>query len=671
VWKVAAVAFLVVSVTALAWRQRLGASVGSAAGTARTMVVAPFRVSGADPSLAFLREGMIDLLAVRLADAEGTPVADPGSVISAWREAGRELSTDVPQSAVLRLAARLGASQVVTGNIVGSHSNIVITATLSRVAGNELEARVTVNGPVDSLTALVDRLAVRLLATEAGEDERLARQTTPSMSALRAYLDGQAAYRRSKYQEAARDFERAVRDDSTFALAALYLALAADRVNEAEQHDRALALAWASRDELSDRDEAHLVAFAGPRYPAPSPAAEQLAAWQRAVTLAPDRADVWVELGERLLYDGAALGIPDHIAAATAALHRALALDPELGPARHLLLLAAAHADDPAALRALTAAHPEAADTDDALRWRMAVALGDSARLRDIRSRMATLDRSELRAIGMMSQFDAVAPADAEKALLLYRERAPLAADQLDAILALHSLALNQGRPALALRLTEQLQELQPLSRAHLRLRVLDALYGDGDSAAAASAAQTLASYADARGDASPLARATRLADICVVAQWRLAHGDIGPVPRAIEQLRSQRIPREPVPIAAAPVACGELLDASLAVATGARDAAARVSRLDSLMLTGPAVGDAASYAHILLARLHMRLGHPRLALGALERRTYLTGWPRYRSTALRMEAQLAERVGERERAARAERRYKELRGATGSGLGS
>ena len=97
-----------------------------------------------------------------------------------------------------------------------------------------------------------------------------------------------------------RRYERALARDSSFALAAMHLALAADQLNDAEQHDRALAIAWAHRLDLNERDLTHLVAFAGPRYPAPSLESEQIAAWERAVIASPDRADVWYELGERL-----------------------------------------------------------------------------------------------------------------------------------------------------------------------------------------------------------------------------------------------------------------------------------------------------------------------------------------------------------------------------------
>ncbi|HEU4565457.1 MAG TPA: hypothetical protein VFS05_12430, partial [Gemmatimonadaceae bacterium] len=111
-------------------------------------------------------------------------------------------------------------------------------------------------------------------------------------------------------------------------------------------------------------------------------------------------------------------------------------------------------------------------------------------------------------------------------------------------------------------------------------------------------------------------------------------------------------------------IACAEILDAQLAVVSGQRDALDRVRALDSLMLGGPAAGDAASYAYLVVARLYERLGEPESALSAIRRRAYMTGWPRYLATAWREEGSLAERVGERDAARRAYARYLALRRA-------
>jgi hypothetical protein len=65
-------------------------------------------------------------------------------------------------------------------------------------------------------------------------------------------------------------------------------------------------------------------------------------------------------------------------------------------------------------------------------------------------------------------------------------------------------------------------------------------------------------------------------------------------------------------------------------------------------MLGGPAVSDAGTYAHIVVARLYERLGEPQRALDAIRRRAFMTGWPRYLATARREEGRrLAARMGD------------------------
>jgi hypothetical protein len=50
---------------------------------AKVVAVAPFRVSGADPALAYLREGMVDLLAAKLGGTAGMRPADARSLLAA------------------------------------------------------------------------------------------------------------------------------------------------------------------------------------------------------------------------------------------------------------------------------------------------------------------------------------------------------------------------------------------------------------------------------------------------------------------------------------------------------------------------------------------------------------------------------------------------------------
>ncbi|MGH7720657.1 MAG: serine/threonine-protein kinase, partial [Gemmatimonadaceae bacterium] len=99
------------------------------------VAVSPFRISGADPSLAYLREGMLDLLAAKLNGEGGPRAVDPRTVLSAWRSAGATAGADVPQRAMLRTAAGLGAGQLLLGGVVGAPGRLVITASLLSVPG--------------------------------------------------------------------------------------------------------------------------------------------------------------------------------------------------------------------------------------------------------------------------------------------------------------------------------------------------------------------------------------------------------------------------------------------------------------------------------------------------------------------------------------------------------
>jgi DNA-binding SARP family transcriptional activator len=631
----------------------------------QTLVVAPFRVAGASESLAYLRDGLVELLSARLADDSAARSVDAGAVLSAWRRAGLARDVDVPRDTVVRLAATLGAERVVIGSVVGTRSRAIFSATVVTVPAGAVAGSASVEGPTDSLTALVDRLAVRLLAQEAGEDPALAGQTTESLPALRAFLAAQAAFRGTRYDDAARGFQRALQQDSTFALAALQLVRSADRLRATDDRQWALALAWRGRAALSERDQALLAALAGPRFPDPTPAAELLAAWERPARLTPDRAAGWVELGGRLFEAGAVAGVPSARARAAVALRRALDIDASDAHARLLLAqLAAPPPGTPAEapLPSPAALRDSAGPLAPFLGWRVAVARGDSAALAAWRESLPRLGPANLRAIAQAAQYDVVGLADARRAVTILRQRAGRPAERQDAAQAAHALALNEGRLDDAARALAELAELRPGGGGAQRLRVLDALYGDASDEAADAAARALAT-----------ARPEQPADACVVAQWRLARGDTSGVARVADALRAlpppAAVPAGGAVAAAPPALCAELLDAALAVAGGADDAGARLARLDSLALTPATAGDAAAYAPILLARLHARLGDAAGALAASRRRAYMVGWPRYLATALREEGRWAALAGDVAGARVAWERHLALRAAPDAAL--
>jgi hypothetical protein len=216
-----------------------------------------------------------------------------------------------------------------------------------------------------------------------------------------------------------------------------------------------------------------------------------------------------------------------------------------------------------------------------------------------------------------------------------------------DIALARHSRALNAGDYATALAVTTDVGARQPSLHPQLRLRVLDALYSNGDRTAATAAATQLERAMNGPPPTARADSAVHLADACVLGQWRLASHDTSGAREMVNDLRAGGTLGFTIPVGANPSACAELLDASLAVAergTAARD---RLVHLDSLMLSGPSVSDAMRYSNLVLAREYALIGDPHHAISALQRRNYMRGWPRYRATGLQLLASLAMQVGD------------------------
>jgi tetratricopeptide (TPR) repeat protein len=517
------------------------------------------------------------------------------------------------------------------------------------------------------LTAIIDRLVARLLVREADEQERLASHTSSSVEALRAYLDGQASYRRGSYRDAVRHFYRALERDPSFAMAALGLAHAADRIGAQYDRARGLAAAWAARGELTERDSIYLEALAGPRYPRESSPREYVAAWERAAAAIPDRADVWHELGERLFTDGRMLGLRDWEGRAAAAFRRAAELDPAFAsPYQYLMQLAAADGDSASVRRlALTYLRVDSAgELAPFVRWRSAIALGDSIRLRTLRRQIASFPAASLRSIALASQYNGIAADDAERALETLTSRAARGAERADLLLARHALSINRGEFGAALEVTERLAEDRTFMPVAQQLRVLDWLYGGANSGAATAAASRLANRLAGAGATGPgvavvpMQGMANTDDGCVHGQWRAWT-------EGAEQADSARTARLPAAVTSSvtlPEPCATLIAAIRAVQARAPDAIQRVERLDSLLLFGPPAGRLHDYAGLALARLYEAVGNERRALAAVRRRPHMWQWPHYLATHIREEGRLAIAMTDSTGAVAAYRHYLALR---------
>jgi len=648
------------------------------------VLVVPFRVTGADSTLRYLRDGMVDLLAARLTGEDGSSAVDPRTALGAWRRASAAGGGDVPQDALVRIARDLGAGQLLLGEIVATRpGHAVLSARVLASADGRIGANASVTGrsePTDSLLALIDRLVSTLLVLHAGEaQQRLASLTSTSPQALRAFLRGRAESRLGHDAAARNYFARALDHDSTFALAALELALArgwlfrwtvltsesgartvgvqfgggpATRGSDEDQWNRAMELAWRGRAKLNRADRAMLVALRGNRYPGPSSAREMLAHWEQAVRDAPDRPDGHYALGSVLLSQGLAMGLADSRARAGASFRHALELDSAfLSPITGLLEIAALERDTVTLrrLRALYLAQDSMGEEADYIRWLGAAVLGDETALGTVRSRFASLDLGILVRIARTSQMHGIALEDAERAFSVVLGRTHERQQRQIVLWYAGLLALNRGQPERALQLMRLKREVDPGPDLQRGYAIRYALWWDGDSLAGAGAAQAT------QLSLSPSARATTAEDRGTVAfrrfslaLWRLSHGDTTGASEAIRHNREER--RHPQ---------ADLLDALLAGIVRRPDAAAVLARLDSTALLG-----CCSLPHVInlvSARLHERAGDLPGALAAIRRGRWLFP-PQYLSTYLREEGRLATITADTAGAIAAYRHYLTLR---------
>lgn len=629
----------------------------------KVVAVLPFRVTGADPSLAYLGDGMVDLLAARLTGEGGPRAVDPRVAISSYRRATKG-DPEGSDDAAVNVARGLGAGQVIDGGVVGSPARMVLTASLRRVPDGTVHAQANVQGPADSLAVLIDRLTGQLLLIGAGETQRAAATSTP-LPALQAFLDGQAAYRRGQYEEAVTSYQRALQVDSSFALAALGLIWASGWGPSNADAETGERLAWAARDRLSPRDRTLLEAEIGPNYPALASDSEILSARERAVKVVPDRPDSWYQLGDWYHHFGSILGVEDPWARAAPILYRALELDPTFtGPLVHIVERAAGAGDTAAVRRfgtiALTA--DSVGGTSEYFRLVMALGLRDTVALRVVRSKFDQLSPRTLSWISFIWQFYGWPLEDARRAVVLLQKRASTADHRAWAHFSAHHLAMNAGRPAEALAALPEL--FQPgVPHLPLYLQVLDAIYWQGDTAAAAEAARQLTQSADMPLGRTRSNKDEQYSDICILEQWRLRQGNSGNTERAIAKLRMAAEPGVSAVTVSSSQRCALMLDAWSATQNKRPEAKQVVASLDSLLRTGPPVRYITPDANLLVSRLYEMQGDLRSALTAARRGTaFAIGPPAFLSAYLREQGRLSALIGDRERAIRAYQHYLALR---------
>jgi tetratricopeptide (TPR) repeat protein len=254
---------VLVAVGVMIWALRPAASVAHrAAVSPTTIAVLPFAYRGTE-EFAYLAEGMMDLLTANLNGAGEIRTVDPDAVLALFRQAGRDRL--LPEEA-RNLAARLSAGSYVLGNVVETGGHLRISARLYSGDRKESRGQALVDGRSPQLFQLVDGITAQLIAQQsggpAGALPRLAAVTTDSLGALKAYLEAERHFRAWRLDSCIQAAQRAVRIDSSFALAHYRLATAL--MWTGEPYARAAAdQALRHSHGLSQRDRRPIEALAG------------------------------------------------------------------------------------------------------------------------------------------------------------------------------------------------------------------------------------------------------------------------------------------------------------------------------------------------------------------------------------------------------------------------
>ena len=582
------------------------------------VAIVPFRYSG-PPELDYLGDGVFQLLAARFTGEVGPRATDPSATATLW---DRAVEAD-PTTAGEYVAMRLGAALVLSGGVVAGPDGLNISAALRDVRDGSEVAVASAQGSPDSLAVVVGRLAGGLLSLSVGEYEGSLQQlTSADPEALRAYLLGQVEFRRGRVGGAFRRFAEAVQIDSTFALAAIWLA--DTELNTSPSPTGAgLQLAWRHKDRLSERDRLYLSARLGPNYPDPSLRRERKRALQEALRLAPERSSAWYFLGDLALH------FPDSaqaIAEARLYFERALELDPRDGNALGHAVAADMLMGEPSAIVAsldrLAAVDTTASRRAEA-RLVRALTQGDSLAARTIFDSIQATFPLAVPVSTQSAPILWISGWQAEVSLAALRRRREALVPGVDSEGAYHLLYYafqDLGRPREADEALAALERAVGVRRS--RMRVLDAMYGTLPPAVGEADAQSLD-----EGLPDPSSAAwtfSQAADAAALQMWRIQRGQLAGVAEAVRAIRRSEAGR-PEASAKAFELLAVGLEASAAAQTGAPSAATSIAAVDSLMLEGPPGFfplDVNVYDALVLAaaEVYERLGAHAKALRMLER---------------------------------------------------
>jgi serine/threonine-protein kinase len=214
-----------------------------------SMLLLPFDNLRNEPSSEWLQEGSLSMLVLDLSQWDDLAVVDHGRVHDLLDQNGLAPGDPIGLTQARQLAREAGVWTVVLGEFDQAGDSLHLTARVFDVATGERIDLASASGvPGTDVRPLFDELASSILNLSGAPDDittDLARATTGSVEAYRAYLSGVDHLNRWELADAIHDLKQATQIDTTFGLAYYYLALSRGWIyggNDAESN-RAVASA--------------------------------------------------------------------------------------------------------------------------------------------------------------------------------------------------------------------------------------------------------------------------------------------------------------------------------------------------------------------------------------------------------------------------------------------
>jgi serine/threonine-protein kinase len=297
-----------------------------------SILVLPFDNVRDDRTMDWLRDGSVSMLGLNLSQWNDLTVVDHERLHDLLAQHRVKVGDDVGLELARRLARDAGAWTVVLGDFTQAGDSLHLAARVYDVAsGNRVDvARVDDRAGAD-VRPLFDELAAKLLDLSGAPNEvkiGLARSTTASLEAYRAYLAGVEQLNRWDLAGAERELQRAIQIDTTFGLAYYKLALTRGWLvgtgDSIADHAIVRATAYSANLPAHDRTVINAYrAFLAGEY------ADARDAYRRLLARDPADADAWYGLGEAWFHDTTGVTQAPAWTQAIRAFKHALALDPD------------------------------------------------------------------------------------------------------------------------------------------------------------------------------------------------------------------------------------------------------------------------------------------------------------------------------------------------------